>query len=377
EAEKAGVACSRTEKADQAPRGEEEVSDTLNSSFIQHGVGTDWTRWLFGPEADSAGTTLDDIAEGLVATLDNFTIVGKWARRFLTLQNEEEQRDRAKLGLPFGRSEQEKREQRIAYMDEKIGVDLNVSQRFTVPTVLPPWPGSVPQVAFLFMAMDRLDFEDVWDKFFEAAPDIGYSIFVHRANKRKDTSFADRFGGWGRTPSAPLGRWGAIDVPHVETRWCALFGVEVALLAAALQDSRNQQFVFLSHNTVPLKSYSYVYRELIEKSPATSKFCFAEPAFHKLATSETIRNELRRQCVFRDFYRSWNPRTLKHHQWVVLSREHAEIVVRRGSEALRIWRRTWELAAPDLLAMGEGCSDESVPVTALLHDISEQGRSTG
>lgn len=68
---------------------------------------------------------------------------------------------------------------------------------------------------------------------------------------------------------------------------------------------------------VPLKcctGFNYVYKQLVLDSSFTSKFCFAEPAFHKLATYETIRNELRRTCVFRDFWRSFSPRTLKHHQ---------------------------------------------------------------
>lgn len=60
--------------------------------------------------------------------------------------------------------------------------------------------------------------------------------------------------------------------------------------------------------------FNYVYKQLVLDSSFTSKFCFAEPAFHKLATYETIRNELRRTCVFRDFWRSFSPRTLKHHQ---------------------------------------------------------------
>ena len=71
------------------------------------------------------------------------------------------------------------------------------------------------------------------------------------------------------------------------------------------------------------------------------------------------------------------PGTLKHHQWVVLTREHAEIVIERAAEALLLWKETWEVAAPDLLNMGEGCSDESVPGVALLLDLDQTERSTG
>lgn len=311
------------------------------------------------------------------ASSQNRSIV-RWAEQFLVLRDEEERRHRRPRGEEAGK-------ERSRYMDEKVEVDISVARQFRVPPVLPVWPTSQRQVAFLFMMMDSLDFEDVWDRFFAGATDA-YSIYIHRADRKQDGAarFADRFGGWGGLPwgpsssaSVPLRRWGAIDIAGVETRWCALFGAEVALLAAALQDARNQQFVFLSHNTVPLKSHSYIYRQLIFNSPSTSKFCFADPAFHKGATTETIRNELRRQCIFRDFYRAHNPRVIKHHQWVVLSREHSETVVRRAEEAVLLWRESWEAVAPDLLNMGEGCSDESVPITALLFDLADTGRSTG
>jgi len=268
------------------------------------------------------------------------------------------------------------------YMEEKLRVDREALQSSSVPSVLPAWPGNTRQVAFLFLTVDGLDFEDLWDKFFGDASAYGaYSIYVHRAGAREKSGirFAERFSGWGMRWSAtlPLRRWGAVELAQVENRWCALFGLEVALLAKALQDPHNQQFVFVSHNTIPLKSFDYVYKQLVLNSPSTSKFCFAEPAFHKLATYETIRNEIRRSCVFRDFWQSYSPRTLKHHQWVVLSREHAAIVVRRAEKALDTWHKSWVQAAPDLLHMAEGCSDESAPIDALLYDLEHKGSSTG
>lgn len=270
-------------------------------------------------------------------------------------------------------------DKRRNYMEEKLRVDREVLRACSVPSVLPAWPGNTRQVAFLFMTEDGLDFEDLWDKFFGDASAYGaYSIYVHRAGNR-EKRLAERFSGWTMPWSAtlPLSRWGAVELPQVETRWCALFGLEVALLARALQDPHNQQFVFVSHNTIPLKSFNYVYKQLVLDSSFTSKFCFAEPAFHKLASYETIRNEPRRTCVFRDFWRSFSPRTLKHHQWVVLSREHAAIVVRRAQKALDTWHKSWIQAAPDLLHMAEGCSDESAPIDALLYDLEHKGSSTG
>ncbi|CAE7820290.1 BC10 [Symbiodinium sp. CCMP2592] len=359
---------------------EEDQSDNDSSLLAPDpeapaGNSTDARRhWLSGPQDGDNASCADENTSSLLSNLSNMTLMRSLVRRFFVAEDTPS-REAAALEKLL--------KKRHRYISEKMETDLSVVQHFSVPSVLPAWPSSEKQVAFLFLTVDGLDFEDVWDRFFADVGAYGaYSIYVHRASSKEagGRRFAEGFGGWSRSWSkatTPLSRWGAVEIPQVENRWCALFGVEVALLHAALQDARNQQFVFLSHNTIPLKSFDYVYKQLVVNSPGTSKFCFAEPAFHKMATSETIRNELRRQCVFRDFYRSISPRILKHHQWVVLKREHAEIVIQRAAEALALWKETWQYAAPDLLNMGEGCSDESVPGTALLLDIDKTERSTG
>merc|ERR1719282_1626508 len=149
------------------------------------------------------------------------------------------------------------------------------------------------------------------------------------------------------------------------------------MLWKALQDPMNTQFVFLSEWTVPLKRFSYVYHHLIQVSPTTSKFCLATPAEHDTVAVETAQQLIYGQCLYRDFFRKQNPRTLKHHQWVVLARGHATIIVRRASEALDLFEKTWRRTAPDIKTGGEGCSDECVPITALLYELEITGKSTG
>mmetsp|Transcript_77624 Transcript_77624/g.202053 ORF Transcript_77624/g.202053 Transcript_77624/m.202053 type:complete len:470 (+) Transcript_77624:177-1586(+) len=288
----------------------------------------------------------------------NRSLAGRITGRFLHFQEEEERRG--------AQDDPDRRaEVRRNFMVNKLHIDATAINHTHLRATRIGLPGRTKQVAFLFLAMDSLDFEDVWDEFFVRATIGSYSIYIHRAAENSGEV------------ALPLARWGAIDIDTVENGWCALMGVETALLANALQDARNVQMVFVSHNTVPLKGFDYIYRQLVENSQTTSKFCFADKAWHKMATPETIRNELRRQCIFRDFYRELNPRTLKHHQWVVLARAHAQVVVKRAGEALYAWKNTWGVAAPDLGHMGEGCSDEAVPGTALLQEIEATGRSTG
>lgn len=259
--------------------------------------------------------------------------------------------------------------ERHHYIQDKLLVDEASLRSATPPSSISIGLFAGVKIAFLFIVMDKLEFEAVWNRFFAGAPVGQYSIYVHFAAPEKNRNST--------VGVVPLSRWGAVQVPWAPNTWCALMGAEVSLLMESLRDPQTQQFVFVSHNTIPLKSFGYVYQQLGVAAPTTSKFCFAEPAHHRTATAETVAQELKRQCIFRDFYRALNPRTLKHHQWVVLSRDHATAVVRHGYAALHIWKQSWEMAAPDIANMGEGCSDEAVPIVALLHGIQEEGRSTG
>jgi len=205
--------------------------------------------------------------------------------------------------------------------------------------------------------------EDVWDKFFEQAPAQMFSLYVHSAKKGAATE------------TGPFQRWGAIRVGTVNTTWCAVLGAQVKLIAEALRDPLNTQFVFLSQSQVPLKRFGYVYSQLIQKSPRTSKVCFASPAATNSAIWESLKWEMNAQCVYRDFYHLKNAKFTKHHQWVVLARQHADAFMRKAPAALDHYRRLWTVSAPDV--RNEGCSDEAVPVNALLLDLADRGMSTG
>jgi len=257
---------------------------------------------------------------------------------------------------------------KIQYISEKMAIERSVVGQFAAEPADTATVSGVPKVAFLFMTMTGLQWPSLWDRFFADAMPDHYSIYVHRAALKDDAA---------GKPPLPLAQWGATAVPWVRTAWCALFGVEVAMLSAALKDLANAQFVFVSDSTVPLKNFGYVYRQLAELSPTTSKFCLAEAAKHDWISSEMTMQETKQACVFRDFLRRHNPRTLKHHQWAVLARSHASVVVQRASIALDIYENSWSRAAPDMTQLAEGCSDEAVPLIALLHDIEVSGKTTG
>jgi len=213
--------------------------------------------------------------------------------------------------------------------------------------------GSHPKTAFLFLLMQDLDNEDTWDAFFASAPQSNYSIYIHQA------SALDKI-----PQAVPLKRWGAKQVTTVNSRWCALMGVQVALLAAALQDESNEQFIFLSQNTIPLKSFQYVYSQLVLRNASTSKVCLAAPAKHRSAIWEFLSSESSSSCMYLDFYHDADSRTSKHHQWIVLSKDHAQAVIDFSPQALQVYANSAMSIVPDVRS--DGCSDEVVPMTSLL-----------
>ncbi|CAE7224373.1 BC10 [Symbiodinium sp. CCMP2592] len=204
-----------------------------------------------------------------------------------------------------------------------------------------------PKVAFMFLLQDTAEQEAVWDAFFERGNTSLFSIYVHRSVPRSSN------GSFQNLPNS-------VPVPYTGSDWCALLGVQVAALVEALRDAMNQQFVFVSHNAVPFKGFAHVYDSLMA-SVDTSKFCFA--------TGEDARGD----CRFRDENRHRGARVLKHHQWIVLSRRHAEAVVANAEAALLKYATLRDVRAVEYQDP-KMCSDESVPLMALL-ESSDLGDS--
>ncbi|KNC85338.1 hypothetical protein SARC_02485 [Sphaeroforma arctica JP610] len=201
-----------------------------------------------------------------------------------------------------------------------------------------------PKVAYLFLDSDGHSQDTVWQDFFEHADEDKYNIYVHRSYPTPEggKNFLQKFSSYHETPI-------------ISSAWCALMGVQYALLAAALRDPTNQQFVFISHNTVPFKNFDFIYDDLIGNSMCTSKFCFA-----------SMMGSVYNDCHFFDTHRAQRADTLKHHQWIILSREHSQTVLyEQGRQSLNYY--------DSLRALKDGvyndpqmCSDETVPSLALI-----------
>lgn len=156
--------------------------------------------------------------------------------------------------------------------------------------------GAQGKLFFLFLARDSLPTEKIWMKFFASGKQsVDYHAIVHCTDEsacRKSLGGQDQFTVISSSPS----------------RWCAdLVTPMNALLAAALKSeggSLRDKFIFLSESTVPIKSFQHVQHQLLVEDGIGSSFC-VHP-WHRWA---------------------WHDGTdvaVKHDQWIVLNRQHAQ-----------------------------------------------------
>ncbi|KFK25695.1 hypothetical protein AALP_AA8G147100 [Arabis alpina] len=160
-----------------------------------------------------------------------------------------------------------------------------------------------PQIAFLFIARNRLPLEFVWDAFFQGE-EGKFSIYVHSRPgfvlsdaTTKSNYFLDRQ---------------VNDSIQVDWGESTMIEAERVLLRHALRDSFNHRFVFLSDSCIPLYSFSYTYNYIMS-TPTSFVDSFAD-------TKDSRYNPRMNPIIP---VHNWR----KGSQWVVLNRKHAEIVV--------------------------------------------------
>jgi len=170
--------------------------------------------------------------------------------------------------------------------------------------------GGKPQVFFMFMVYGRINNIEVWERFLSSGVGQGieYKALVHCKTERECR--------------------GAIRshlfeiIPSVPTAYCTdLVGgmnalLHAAVLRAGAAHNPNDKFVFISDSTLPVKPIVQMHRQLT--SDSNSDFC----VFPRNEWAEVPQNMPGGSSVVH--------LAVKHHQWVVLSRTHAEQAVARS-----------------------------------------------
>lgn len=175
------------------------------------------------------------------------------------------------------------------------------------PPALPPAPGVVN---FLFLLGDQLPHQDLWRKFFAAAPTESWRGFVH-CKDEKACNAQTHMG------TQTIDIHGLTMVPTTPTWYCHdLVTAMAQLLRSALErsdaDGRAgpEKFVFISDSTLPVKPFNELHKALIADDD--SDFCLFPERQWGSATVD-----------------GHDVRLVKHHQWVVLNKAHAQLFVKK------------------------------------------------
>lgn len=159
-------------------------------------------------------------------------------------------------------------------------------------------------IHFLFLINDALPHADIWRMFFSSAPKGSYTVLAHC----KDPDGCRRSGLVQSLAEARMiptvGSWYCHDLVTAMSKL-----TEAALNLRAAPNGGVEKFVFVSDSTLPVKPFSVVHRELSNNDD--SDFCIFPCDQWGWANIDN-RN-------------LW---LVKHHQWVVLNRAHAEVFVK-------------------------------------------------
>lgn len=170
-----------------------------------------------------------------------------------------------------------------------------------------------PVLVFLFLVYDKINNEEIWDRFFaQATQGLDYRALVH-------CKFPDAC----RNNIKSQHRY--LIIPSVETKYCSdlVSGMNALLQSGLTYTLRNakpdDKFIFISDSTLPVKPFSVVKSRLLTTG-ANSNFCiFPRNEWAEIQeTTPGIMPSVRA--------------AVKTHQWIILSRPHAEHVMSRSAE---------------------------------------------
>ncbi|KAE9602435.1 putative glycosyl transferase, family 14 [Lupinus albus] len=183
------------------------------------------------------------------------------------------------------------------YTDDEIAAHVVIRDILKSPPIV----SKNSKVAFMFLSPGSLPFERLWDKFFQGH-EGKFSVYVH-ASKTKPVHVSRYF--LNRDIHSDQVVWGKISMVDAERR----------LLANALQDPDNLQFVLLSDSCVPLYNFDYIYNYLMHTNISFVD-CFKDPGPHGNGRySEHMLPEIE----VKDFR--------KGAQWFSMKRQHAVLVM--------------------------------------------------
>jgi len=171
-------------------------------------------------------------------------------------------------------------------------------------------------IAFLFLTYDAICKESIWVQYFSNANSNDYKIFVHPKSTteiRKQNLFKH-----------------CILSERCETGWgnFSLIEAQKLLLAEALKHSKITHFIIVSHNTIPVTSFSNLYNFLQSKNSIISYNKAKLPVhlnrYDKLQNKSNFSKE----------------QFLMQSQWCILSKQDATTIVKEHDKIKSIFNHS-------------------------------------
>lgn len=190
----------------------------------------------------------------------------------------------------------------------------------------------VRKIGYCILLKDNFPTDEIWEEFFSGIPENKYKIVIHGSENIKNNI----------DQKCKILLEKTTYVPTIETKWghYSIVKAQISVLREILKDEKIDRLCFISGNCIPIKSFKKS-KEYLEKN---NKSLFA---LFNMSVRFPRFNELLKHGV--------HPEDVGfHHQWCVLRRDHAELLVKNYEEYIEWFK---ELHAPDECAI----------LTTLLH----------
>ena len=151
------------------------------------------------------------------------------------------------------------------------------------------------KIAFLFLLLDNPNFPSVWDAYFKGHEEQ-ISTYIHPKYPKQNT--------WKRE----------CVIPELhETGWGYIVSAYIALLTKALDDPKNEKFIFISESCLPIKSFNDMFSRIMMNK---------DESFVKQMSVKRYDLENRITPQIKDAMKSGQ--LVKHYARMCLSRQHVK-----------------------------------------------------
>ena len=151
------------------------------------------------------------------------------------------------------------------------------------------------KIAFLFLVLDNPNFPSVWDAYFKGNEEQ-INIYIHPKYPKRNN--------WKRE---------CVIAELHETGWGYIVSAYVALLSKALEDPKNEKFIFVSESCLPVKSFDDMFSRIMANK---------DESFVKQMSVKRYDLENRITLQLKDALKPGQ--LMKHYARMCLSRQHVK-----------------------------------------------------